>query len=58
MAGVESHDWGEPWDDSDIKALRKYMETNLTVQQIADLMGRTWGGVNSKIYRLRRDGLL
>lgn len=57
MTTIE-HDYGDPWDEGDIKALRKYLASGLTIQEIADLMGRSYGGVSSKMYRLRQVGLL
>jgi len=55
---TDQHDHGEAWDASDVRALREFLRRGWTLQQIADRMGRTYGAVNSRVYRMRRDGLL
>lgn len=48
------HDYGEPWDKSDVKALLAYRRKGLDVRTIARKMGRTVGGVRGKLYRLSK----
>lgn len=48
------HDYGEPWDKSDVKALLAYRRKGLDVRTIARKMGRSVGGVRGKLYRLSK----
>lgn len=47
------HDYGESWDDSDVKTLLEHADAGLTHRQIAEKMGRSENGVGSKLYRIR-----
>jgi hypothetical protein len=55
---VKPHDHDESWDESDVRELIRLLhdKQNLTHQEIAYSMGRTKGGVRSKVYRLRKAG--
>lgn len=51
---VTTHDFAEPWDASDIDALRALRHEGLTVRACAERLGRTANAVRSKLYRLGR----
>ena len=52
------HDNGDLWDAADIHALLDMHGKNLTYAACAERLGRTVGAVRSKLYRLRRKGII
>jgi len=58
MPSSAVHDHGERWDDSDVAALKQHLASGKTHKLIAEVIGRTKVAVDSKVKRLRRQGLL
>lgn len=45
------HNWANRWTQAEIELLRDLAKTK-TKQEIADHLGRSWGGVNLKLHQL------
>lgn len=57
MRVLTTHDHGEGWDASDVRALIERRKAGQTVREIATGMGRTYWAVTSKLARLRLRGV-
>ena len=54
MADVTVHDHHDPYDEGDVAALVELRSRGLTIRECARVLGRTTGGIRSKLYRLAK----